>query len=262
MDYRERLVDAADDKRASVQASLDGRQAQLWTAMPGIVQSYDATAVTVEVQPAIQAMYTDPAGAQSFVNLPILPDVPVCFPRGGGYTATFPIQPGDECLVVIASRCIDSWWDQGGVQGQRELRMHDLSDGFAIVGPFSQKTKIANVSTTTVQVRSDDGARFFEVDTPNSKLRVVEKDVVIELDSASKTVHVTAGTLVTITSPNVRIEGILTVTDGASVTITCPNVRIEGNLNVTGTVIGNADGGPVGLTTHHHPGGGAPVPGS
>lgn len=168
-DYRLRF----EDRQEVLRSALQSNQAGIWTAVPGIIQKVNLTALTVEVQPSIQALVTGANQQKQFTNLPVCPDVPIYFPRGGGYTMTYPIKAGDECLLVFSSRCIDSWWDQGGVQPQRELRMHDLSDGFALVGPFSQKTKIANVSTNTVQMRSDDGKNYVEIDTDNKKLTTI-----------------------------------------------------------------------------------------
>jgi len=153
MDLRERIEDPVEGQRAA----LDGRQAQIQTAMPGIIQSYDAERQTCTVQPAIKGRVESPDGSVASVALPLLVDVPVIFPSGGGMSFTFPVHEGDECLVVFASRCIDAWWQSGGVQEPLAARMHDLSDGFALVGPRSQARKLADVSTTEAQLRSDDG---------------------------------------------------------------------------------------------------------
>lgn len=142
---------------------LNGRLAQLWTAIPGIVQSFNATEQTVVVQPAIRAVLFDINGKPTNVALPLLLDCPVQFPAGGGFALTFPVKAGDECLVVFSSRCIDGWWQAGGVQNQAVLRMHDLSDGFALLGFRSVPRALSNVSTSAVQLRSDDGATFVEV---------------------------------------------------------------------------------------------------
>ena len=75
------------------------------------------------------------------------------FPGGGGWSITFPVSKGDEALVVFASRCIDDWWQSGGVGIQPDLRMHDLSDGFAIIGPRSQPRKL-NPAISTIAVDS------------------------------------------------------------------------------------------------------------
>ncbi|EOZ6583384.1 hypothetical protein LDP80_21680 [Klebsiella michiganensis] len=126
-------------------------------SIPGIIQSFDPGAVTAVVQPAIKGAEQDESGAEVSVNLPLLVDVPVVFPRGGGCTLTFPVKAGDECLVIFADRCIDFWWQSGGIQEPVDGRMHDLSDAFCIVGPQSQAKKISGISTSAVELRSDDG---------------------------------------------------------------------------------------------------------
>ncbi|MCL9653139.1 hypothetical protein L2088_00345 [Pseudomonas protegens] len=94
---------------------------------------------------------------------PLLLDCPVQFPAGGGCTLTFPVAKGDECLVVFSSRCIDAWWQSGGIQVQAELRMHDMSDGFALLGFRSLPRMIPGISTSAVQLRSDHSSAFIEV---------------------------------------------------------------------------------------------------
>ncbi|ENN7401663.1 translation initiation factor IF-2 [Escherichia coli] len=158
----------------SLSAQLGGREqadtsligalmSALRVAMPGIVQSFDPDAVTAVVQPAIRGQEQSPDGGSQSTVLPLLVDVPVVFPRGGGCTLTFPVSAGDECLVVFADRCIDFWWQNGGVQEPVDTRMHDLSDAFCIVGPQSQANKISGISTDAVQLRTDDGASFVEL---------------------------------------------------------------------------------------------------
>lgn len=132
-------------------------QSQLRVALPGIIQSFDPDAVTAVVQPAIRYIEQDNDGSKATRDYPLLVDVPVVFPRGGGCTLTFPVKPGDECLVIFADRCIDFWWQSGGVQEPVDSRMHDLSDAFAIVGPQSQAKKISGISASAVELRSDDG---------------------------------------------------------------------------------------------------------
>lgn len=173
MDRRELL----NDPEEALRAALDGFRAGLWTAVPGIIQSFNATAQTVEVQPAIKAKLRRPNGDVVSVALPLLVDVPVVFPCGGGFTLTFPITPGDECLVVFSSRCIDAWWQSGGVQEPMEARMHDLSDGFAFVGARSQ-VRTFEVDTSNVQLRSDDGENFIEI-TPAGTVKLEALDVVV-----------------------------------------------------------------------------------
>ncbi len=139
----------------------------LRVSLPGIIESYDPIANTCTVQPALKGQTADELGNYTSAPLPLLVDVPVVFQRGGGCVITFPVQRGDECLVVFSDRCIDFWWQSGGVQEPVDPRQHDLSDAFAFVGPMSQPNVISNISTTTLQMRTDDGAAYIELD-PNS----------------------------------------------------------------------------------------------
>lgn len=138
-------------------------QSQIWTAIPGIIQSFDPLHMTCTVQPAIQAKVFGADNSVSDVSLPLLVDCPVQFPAGGGCALTFPVAKYDECLVVFSSRCIDAWWQSGGIQAQAEMRMHDLSDGFVLLGFRSVPRVIPSISLTAVQLRSDDGLAYVEV---------------------------------------------------------------------------------------------------
>ena len=167
MDRRERL----DDPEESLRMALESYASQLWTALPASVVSVNLAAQTVSVQPTIQGSVADPAGNVRQVNLPLLVDVPLVWPKAGGFALTFPVAPGDEVLVVFACRCIDSWWQSGGIGAPAEARMHDLSDGFAILAPTSQPKKLANVSASNVQLRNYAGNTLVEI-TPDGKANI------------------------------------------------------------------------------------------
>lgn len=157
MDRRERTADREEQQSMA----QDRHQSTIWTALPGIIQSFDSSALTCTVQPAIKGKALIPDGSTAETTLPQLLDCPVVFPGGGGCTLTFPLAAGDECLVVFSSRCIDAWWQHGTVSAPPEFRMHDLSDGFVIPGPRSQPRKIT--AAASAQLRTDDGSVFVQV---------------------------------------------------------------------------------------------------
>lgn len=170
MDQRQRL----GDPTTAIAMATRERQAQIWTALPGIIQSFDPAAMTCEVQPSIQGTLSDPkTGDAKNVNLPLLVDCPVQFPSGGGVTLTLPIAPDDECLIIFASRCIDAWWQSGGIAPPMVYRMHDLSDGFVIPGIWSQPRVLTGVSTSKAQLRSTDGATVLELDPEAQRINLV-----------------------------------------------------------------------------------------
>ncbi len=164
------------DLEETIRQGLDALRSDLWTAMPGYIVSFDPVAETAVVQPTIQGRHQALDGTITLIDMPLIPDVPVQAIHGGGATLTFPIAENDECLLVFASRCIDAWWQSGGIQAPMEARTHDLSDAFAIVGWKSQPKKLpegAPWDTTTVQLRADDGQTLISLDPTGQVVAVV-----------------------------------------------------------------------------------------
>ena len=115
--------------------------------IPCIVQSYDPEKGTVECQPAVREKIINQNEENEYRNLPLLLNVPVAFPSNSEYAVTFPLEKGDECLVLFSDLSIDNFWQKGNVQNPIEDRRHDLSDGIAIP---------CNMSLTKER-RTDDG---------------------------------------------------------------------------------------------------------
>lgn len=207
-------LERIEDHHLALMSALEGWQSKMWTAMPASVISFNPDKQTCEVQVTIQARISDAAGNQVWTALPPLVDCPVVFPSGGGCTLTFPLTAGDEVLVVFGSRCIDAWWQSGGVQQQAELRMHELSDGFVIPGPRSVPRVPGGISTEAVQLRTDDGAASVSINPATHAVDVV----------TSGPASITALRL-QITGP-VTVDGSVTVngTIAASDTVTSPSV--------------------------------------
>jgi hypothetical protein len=136
----------------------------LRVAIPGVIQSFNAETQTAVIQPAIIEVVNNAQDQIGSQPLPLLSDVPVVLPRAGGFTLTMPIKAGDECLVVFADMDIGAWFQSGGTANQQiNRRRHDLSDAFAIIGCWSQPRVVQNYSTSTTQLRSDDGNTVVEV---------------------------------------------------------------------------------------------------
>lgn len=231
-------LERVNDSQEALRLAMEGHQAQIWTALPGIIQSFDSDAVTAVIQPAIKGQVRAPDGSTQWVALPLLLDCPVIFPRGGGCTLTFPIAEDDECLVVFSSRCIDAWWSSGGIQVQSELRMHDLSDGFALPGPFSQATKISGISTNSAQLRSNDGSTFIDLNPTTQAIKIVAPGG-FEVDAPTS-----------LFTGAVTIQGLLTWLAGmAGSTASGVAATITGVINFFGSLTSN---GKAIDSTHTH----------
>ncbi len=220
MDRRERYANAEETLRMAFYAM----QARLWTALPAIVQSFNAAKMTVTAQPTINLRVRQADGTFASVQMPVLLDCPVLWQGGGGVTAVFPIAKGDECLVVFSSRCIDAWWSKGGVQDPTEIRMHNLSDGFVLVGVRS----VPNAFTPPAglaALMSNDGSTY------------------VQLDPVGQTLKMTA-------------PGSITINSNGGVTINGVSIDSSGNVNSPATVTATTDvvGGGKHLKTHIHSG--------
>lgn len=218
-----RREERLDDPEESLRLALENAQSQIWTALPGVVTAVDLSKQTVSVQPSIQGNISAPDGSSQSVNLPLLVDVPIVWPRAGGFALTFPIAAGDEVLVVFASRCIDSWWQSGGVGVQAEVRMHDLSDGFAVLAPTSQPRKLSGVSSTNVQLRDDAGTTYVEI-APGGKIKLLGAT---SIDINAPTINMEA--------TNINIKGTTTQTGAMNMT---GQVTQTGGMTIGGITFG------------------------
>jgi Phage protein Gp138 N-terminal domain len=240
VDQRERT----EDRLESLKVALDGRQAQMWTSLPAKVLEYNSTDMTVRCKATIPVRIQNQDGSYTWKDIPDLPDVPVCFPRAGGFVITFPILPGDPVLVVFSSRCIDGWWasnpDVSGPQSKPyEMRMHDLSDGFAIPGPFSRpEAQGINPSTTNLEIRDEGGTTFLQI-TPDGHINLIAPTGISLL---APSVSLGENT----TDPNnsmVRVGDLQEYTDNLKGLIQAAinnlSARVQGGSGVPAPVIGN-----------------------
>ncbi len=180
------------DTEESLKSMTENYINNMRVAIPAIIVQFDSQKQTASVQPAIKDTLQG-----KFVALPELSDVPVQFPRAGGYSLTFPVKAGDECLLVFSDMCIDGWWQSGGVQNQAEKRRHDLSDACAILGITSVPKALKNVSMEGVRLQNDSGTDYIQIS---------EQGIVLK-------------------SKNIRIEG-NTMING--------DLEITGNTNIGG----------------------------
>lgn len=211
MSINDKAKQVASDEYADRQDQIDNKLMDVHTALPAIIISFDANKRTVSAQPTIQRVFSDGEGKAGADNLPPCVDVPVVFPMGGGYELTFPINKGDECLLIFAERCIDSWFETGRPSEPADFRQHDLSDGFALVGVRS----LANIQPVWTE--------GVELHGNGNHVRIDDSSV--ELGAGGATLKLTSSGL------------------NCSVPITAPNV-ITDKMNVNAHVHSGVQSGP------------------
>lgn len=111
--------------------AVNARLRDVHTGMPGRIEKYDAARQCADVKPLVMRMDRDEGGELVADEYPVLVDVPVQFPGGGGYHATFPIAAGDVVWLSFASCSLDLWKARGGLVDPEDERRCTLSDAVA-----------------------------------------------------------------------------------------------------------------------------------
>jgi hypothetical protein len=141
-------------------AALDARLVDVHTALPGRIVSYDAEHQTADVQPMLRRALQDQDGEKVLEALPILPCVPVVFPRGGGCFVSFPMAAGDGGLLVFSERAIDRWRSTGENADPGDLRMHGLSGAAFFPGLYPRADALADADATEMRLGRDGGPQI------------------------------------------------------------------------------------------------------
>jgi hypothetical protein len=228
-----------------INSDLDGQRelidlimAQIHVAMPGIIESFDPLSQTAVIRPALREGIKDaPSALVQDVELPLLADVPVAIPRGGGYCVTLPVKPGDECLVIFADSCIDAWWAYAGVQNQAERRRHDLSDAIAVIGITSQPRRLPDYPTDRMTLRSEAGSSLIEV-TENT-IKLSEKDIAVEITEEG--VSVSAKT-VTVNADSAAVNAGSISMGAENISMSAENISLKAEKTISVSAPNDPDG--------------------
>lgn len=109
----------------------------LHVALPGVVESYNPLTQSATVKPSIRNPITDlDTGDLDSEEFPSIPNVPICFPRGGGFACYFPLAKGDHVVLIFSDLATGQWRQSGDVSEALDLRRHSLGYAFAIPGAF------------------------------------------------------------------------------------------------------------------------------
>jgi hypothetical protein len=113
---------------------LAADRAELYVSVPGRVQSYDAAAQTVVVEPMTKKVSRDADDTRIVDILPVLAGIPVSWLRGGGYFLSMPLEAGDGGLIVFTDTDIGAWRDSGAVADPGDERRHGLGGAVFVPG--------------------------------------------------------------------------------------------------------------------------------
>lgn len=135
----------------------------------GTIKSYSVTnlsaTVSINFQRTIRGanpLNNVQASSDIVIDYPLLVNVPIVFLNGGGAYLTFPIAPGDTCLVMFCDRDIDNWLQTGAVSPPNSDRAHDLNDAVALVGLRNSQKSNVTYDPNVIQLSDITGERLLQ----------------------------------------------------------------------------------------------------
>jgi hypothetical protein len=237
------LADRLNPAIAQWTESIRQHSFDLRCGIPGIIQSFDETALTAVVQVAvtetINTVDTNGNNVQQQVQIPLLPDVPVMFPRAGNFILTFPVQQGDECWIEFADNHYGFFWQSGNISSPGQIvRRHDLSDAVCYPTGISQPKaqNVSNFSTTSAQLRSLDGNTI--IDVQDDQITITTQTVTVNA-SGDVTVNAKDATVKTSGDTDVQAQGNVNVTAQGNIDAQAQGTAtVKGSsVNVTGSSV-------------------------
>lgn len=249
------------------------------TAIPGEIIAFNPVLQTVTAKPCIKGTTITNEGQTVFVPLPQIIEVPVYFPFSTttGFSLTYPVVPGDQCLLLFSQRSFDNWLTMGSVQDPSEPgepRSHQYPDALALIGfspnPLAIKdfqqagsgsclsngieirsmTRNSYVKVMDEEVRIHEGKADIDIHTDGTMEFSIHKDSVpndglptmtgvtyLKIAPDGTTTLLTPNTL-NVTSTNVNvISSVINVTAASSVAVTCPISTFIGNVKIDGNLV-------------------------
>jgi len=146
----------------AVQADL---QRRMHVAIPGRVESYDSESQTADVQPMVNEAFVADDGTEVVETMPIVQDVPVVFPRGGGFFISWPLQKGDFVQLLVNDRSVDLYRESDGGRPVDPVLLHrnDLTDAVAFPGFYPAGDPIGDVSDDRLVIGKDESSARIEI---------------------------------------------------------------------------------------------------
>lgn len=224
------------DEITQLREMIDRALSRINTALPGVIDAFDAATQTATVIPAIK-MRVNVDGTESFMDLPPIINAPLIFPFAStaGFALTLPVKKGDPCIILFSQRSIDNWHDKGGIQPPEEgvaSRHHDLTDALVLMAASPLPDVLGAWEADGVELRNRE---------KTTRVTVKDTTVVAAAGTSILTLNVN-GTATLVAPTKVTVQTALAEVDAPQSNFT-GNVSIAGGLTCTGTF--GASGGKI-----------------
>lgn len=139
-----------------VKLLIDSKMEEVHTMMPGrVVEFYPATHC-VDVKPLLkEPIFDECQNRISPDDYPVLADVPIRYPGGGGFMITWPLEIGDSGMIEFCEANLAGWLTTGEECEPEFMARHHLSNA-TFVPDFWARHNITDVISEAMRI----GSRF------------------------------------------------------------------------------------------------------
>lgn len=148
-----------------IKDAVEQRLTEVHVCLPAQVVSYDSSKQMATVQPSFLRKYQ----TGEVVQMPVINNVPVAFPRAGKAYLSLPMNAGDHVLLVFSERSLDVWLSAGGIVDPNDSRKHHISDAIAIPGCYPFNNPISGASSSDVVLGNDQSKIVLQ---PSGKFKI------------------------------------------------------------------------------------------
>jgi len=212
---------------------------------PGRIVTYYPEDQTADIQISAEGIIDTFDEVDKLHIKKVLKKVPVQTAGGGGWHLTFPIKPGDTCLLSFSQVGYDHWFyedkDEAGILANNPApwlrRTFDITDGFAQVGYNTLPRAVQSYSPMDSEWRNADVAQVIRLG----------EDLTITIDTPVS---------ILVQAPDVTINA------SNSILAASPSITLDGAVHITGPTTSDSTGDFVGdviaagisVSTHVHTG--------
>lgn len=149
--------------------------------VPGIVTAYHTDTQCVDVQPAVNDVRIDPdTGERVQEAFPVFPQVPVAWPRFGGYCISGPVNAGDRCVLVAFDLDVTKHRLTGNQEDPLHAGRHQGVTWFALMADLTDPGRMQDTSAaaSSLVIGKDGASTQLRIDGSHISLGASASDFV------------------------------------------------------------------------------------
>lgn len=146
------------DPHEGLAAAIEAERRETNTVMDATVVSYDRATQRASIQPKMERKFGD-----TTLKAPVLAEIKIAMPGGGGYVSHYDLKPGDPVTVHYRQRSVDKSQTEGGDANGAPGRMHDLSDAIAYPGGGEDAKVATNMPAGGAHYGKSDGKKGMQI---------------------------------------------------------------------------------------------------